>query len=468
MRCDAGAPLRRMAGPRSRHWVAAVAAAAVLAGLAGCGGGSDHDSGDDGNAKRVTNCDVASRKAALADYFNEWYFYTASSPKPAANGPHTLNAYFDALLYTGGSAGFPADRWSYYESVEAFNRFFGDGRTVGFGVAVAGLEVQGHPDQPLYVRYVDPRSPAAFAGVARGDRVLSVNGRPVSELISAGDFSALTASDTGQTLRLELSGTGGTRAVSLQSASYDLVPVPAQQVVTSPGGRRVGYVMVKDMISQAVAPATEAFASFRSAGVTELVVDLRYNGGGYVSVARDIASLVGGTRSAGRTYASLIYNSKRAAENNSSYSFNDPPQALGLQRVYILAGERTCSASEQLANGLRPFVNVVMVGDTTCGKPVGFMPHDDFCGNVYNVVNFETVNASGEGRYFDGLRPTCAVAEDWSMPLGSTTEPLLATALRHADGGSCAAPVASRQRALSAAGGPRIDEGERRSMIADR
>jgi carboxyl-terminal processing protease len=198
------------------------------------------------------------------------------------------------------------------------------------------------------------------------------------------------------------------------------------------------------------------------------VLDLRYNGGGLVSVARDLASLVGGSRSAGCNYTTLLYNATRAGENNTAYSFNDPPQALGLQRVYILAGERTCSASEQLANGLRPFVNVVLVGDTTCGKPVGFLPHDDRCGNVYNVVNFETVNANNEGRYFDGLGPTCAVSEDWSKPLGSIAEPLLATALRHADGGSCTAPATARQRALAAAGGPRIDEGERRSMIADR
>ena len=472
MRCDAGAPLAResacKAVPVARRWkgLAALAMAAQVV-LSGCGGGS---SNDDGNTKRVTNCDPASRKAALAEYFDDWYLWTSTSPKPAANGPHTVAAYFNALLYPGNaSAGVPADRWSYYQTTEDFTRFFGEGRTVGFGVAVAGLEVQGRPDQPLYVRYVDPRSPAAAAGVVRGDRVLSLNGRPVAELIAAADFSPLTATDTGQTLKIELAGAGGARTLTLQSASYDLVPVPTQQVLTSPGGRRVGYVMVKDMVTQAVSPATEAFAAFRSAGVTDVVVDLRYNGGGYVSVGRDIASLVGGTRSAGRTYASLIYNSKRAGENNYSYTFGDPAQALSLQRVYILAGERTCSASEQLANGLRPFVNVVLVGDTTCGKPVGFVPHDDFCGTTYNVVNFESVNANGEGRYFDGLRPTCAVAEDWSKPLGSPVEPLLATALRHADGGSCTAPAAARQRAMAATGGGRrIDEGGRPSMIADR
>jgi carboxyl-terminal processing protease len=466
MRCDVRAPRARKAGPLARRWAGA-AAVLVLMGVAGCGGGGGNDNGN-GNATRVQNCDATSRKAALADYFNEWYFWTTLSPKPAANGSHSLSAYFEALLQPGGGAGIPADRWSYYETTESFNRFFGDGRTLGYGVAVAGLEVQGRPELPLYVRYVDPRSPAAAAGIVRGDRILSLNSRPAAGLIAAADFSALTANASGQTLRVELSGAGGDRSLTLQSTTYDLVPVPTQQVVATPSGRRVGYVMVKDMVSQAVSPATEAFASFRSAGVTELVLDLRYNGGGLVSVARDLASLVGGSRSAGRNYTSLLYNAKRAGENNTSYSFNDPPQALGLQRVYILAGERTCSASEQLANGLRPFVNVVLVGDTTCGKPVGFLPHDDRCGNTYSVVNFESVNANNEGRYFDGLRPTCAVSEDWSKPLGSTAEPLLATALRHADGGACTAPAMSRQRALSAAGGPRIDEGERRSMVADR
>ena len=464
MQGDGGAPLARGAAPRARRWMGAAAALALLW-FSGCGGGIERD--DEGN--RVQNCDPASRKAALADYFSDWYFWITLSPKPAANGSHTLDVYFDELLYTGSSASFPADRWSYFESTESFNRFFGDGRALGYGVMVAALEVEGRPDLPLYVRYVEPRSPAAAAGVARGDRVVSINGRPVAELVAAGDFSVLTPSAAGQALRLELAAaTGGSRVLALQSASYDLVPVPTQQVLTSPAGRRVGYLMVKDMVNQAVSPATEAFAGFRSAGVTELVLDLRYNGGGLVSVARDIASLVGGSRSAGRTYTSLLYNARRAAANNTSYQFNDPPQGLGLQRVYILAGERTCSASEQLANGLRPFVDVVLVGDTTCGKPVGFLPHDDRCGRTYSVVNFESVNANNEGRYFDGLRPTCAVAEDWTKPLGSTAEPLLATALQHADGGACTAPTAPRQRAQAAPGGQRIDEGERRSMVADR
>ncbi|MBI3368796.1 MAG: hypothetical protein HY021_10245 [Burkholderiales bacterium] len=189
-------------------------------------------------------------------------------------------------------------------------------------------------------------------------------------------------------------------------------------VVTSPSGLKVGYFVVKDMIGQALASVSDAMTVFR------------------------------------------------AAINNFSYTFTNPANALSLSRVYILVGERTCSASEQLAVGLKPVVDTVLVGYATCGKPVGFLPHDDSCGNTYGVVNFESVNANGDGRYFNGLTPACGANEDWSKPLGSTSEPLLATALAHADGKGCTAPAATQQRALSSRERPRVSDGERPAMIA--
>ena len=115
--------------------------------------------------------------------------------------------------------------------------------------------------------------------------------------------------------------------------------------------------------------------------------------------------------------------------------------------MYVLQGPRTCAAAEQVVNALRPFVEVVQVGDTTCGRPVGFSPVDDGCGETYSVVNFEVVNASNEGRYFNGLDAQCAVAEDFSKALGAPDEPLLAAARNHADGIACPVAAASaRQR----------------------
>ena len=433
-------------------------ALAVL--LAGCGGGG-------GGPLPPVSCDDGSRKIALRDYFDDWYFWYRLSPRPDPGGPAGLDAYFDALLYGGGDPEFPADRWSYFQSTEETQRFYGEGRTLGYGLFVAGLEVAGRPDQPLYVRYVEPRSPAAVAGIVRGERIVELGGRPVSQIIAADDFSALVPTAPGQTLEVTLAGASGTRQVTLAAAIFDLTPVSGARVVQTAAGRRVGYVGIKDMIGQAVAPLTDAFAQFGAAGVHEIVLDLRYNGGGLVSVGRDVGSLVAGPRAAGRTYTSLLYNDKRAAAHNQRFAFTSPPQALALARVYLLAGARTCSATEQLAMGLAPFVDVVLVGDTSCGKPVGFLPWNDGCGRTYSAVNFESVNDRNQGRWFDGLQPTCAVAEDWQQPLGATTEPLLATALAHADGAACSAPAAGvGKRALAAKPQRRFGlDGERPAMI---
>ncbi len=444
---------RRGARGRVQLWFGGL----LLALLSACGGGSDS-----------LTCDVPSRQAGLRDYFNDWYFWYALSPYPAPGSLPTLDAYFNALLYTGTDPNFPADRWSFHQSTESFNRFFGDGQSLGYGIFVAGLEVAGAPAQPLFVRYVEPLSPAAAAGITRGDRIVSINGRTAADLIAADDFSILSPDAAGQRIAVVLLNGAAQRSVTLDAAIFPLSPVPATRVITTTGGRKMGYVAVKDMISQAASPLAAAFQTFAAQGVTELAIDLRYNGGGLVSTGRDIASYVNATRTAGATYASLLYNVKRAADNNSTFLFSAPANALALTRVYVLQGARTCSASEQVINALRPFVTVVPIGDVTCGKPVGFLPTDDGCGETYNIVNFETVNASNEGRYFDGFAPACTVAEDFTQPMGGDADPLLATARNHADGITCP-QAATPQREQSLAAKVRRwganPEGERGAMI---
>ena len=107
--------------------------------------------------------------------------------------------------------------------------------------------------------------------------------------------------------------------------------------------------------------------------MNELVLDLRYNGGGLVSIGRALASYVNPALTAGQTYASLLYNDKRSAQNRI-FALRHPEQCARADARLCAAGPAHLLGREQVINGLRPFVSVVQIGDTTCGKPVGFLP----------------------------------------------------------------------------------------------
>jgi carboxyl-terminal processing protease len=466
---------------------AALCAMPVL--LTACGGGDDGDRISNGCPSSAASGGTADRQDWLRCYFNQTYLWYQLSPNPPPAGFSTVEAYFNALVYGGGDpipggggAVWPADDDSNFQSTESFNRFFGDGRTLGYGVAVTGLEAQAQGSNRLFVRYVEPLSPAAQSatlagGVQRGDEIVAINNTPVATLIAADDFSGLNPSSAGQSVRLDVRrGAGATVPVVLNAAEFALTPVQLGQRVLSPGGRSIGYVFVKDMVSQVGSPLATTMASFKNQGIDDLVLDLRYNGGGLVSMGSTVASYASGSPHNRKVYAQLLYNDKQSG-NNQTFEFSNPNAWAGFPRVYVLMGERTCSASEQVINGLLGVgVTVVTIGDVTCGKPVGFLPDDDGFGTTYSIVNFEGVNARNEGRYFDGLEPTCAVAEDFSQPIGDTGEgdligdPLLVAAAFHVDNSAC--PVAlTRESPASRAGAARkryngADGGERSGMSA--
>ena len=174
-RAPGGHDAVEMAGPAGRtwrrslaRWAGRLAAAGAVVALAACGGTADD----------FEDCSQVGQKEWVGRYMNDWYFWYQLSPRPNPASFNDVLDYYDALLYTGGTAPFlAADRYSRSESTESFNRFYGDGATMGYGVAVNGFEVQ--PGQPLYVRYVEPASDAAVQGVQRGDEVLSADDGPV-------------------------------------------------------------------------------------------------------------------------------------------------------------------------------------------------------------------------------------------------------------------------------------------------
>jgi hypothetical protein len=338
----------------------------------------------------------------------------------------------------------PADRWSYISDSTSYNQFFQEGKTLGYGIFVNGLELQ----LPLKVRFVEAQSPAAQQGLARGDVILTVNGRPSAELIAANDFTVLSPLKEGETLTLQIGNGIESRSVTLNAATYTLTPVPVSRVLTLANGTRAGYLFLKDFITQAEAPLAAAFKDFRAAGATELILDLRYNGGGRISTANVLASLVAGIAQDGKVFTRLSYNAKQSSQNTS---YRLASTSTGFSRVVLLTGERTCSASELIVNGLKPYLQVVTVGNTSCGKPFGFNPATS-CNNTFSAVNFEAFNARDEGRYYDGIAATCRVTDDFSKPLGDLTETLTAAAANYLQSGTCpiATAVATRSaKALS-------------------
>jgi carboxyl-terminal processing protease len=434
---------------------ATVAVAAVLL-VGGCGGA------DDGAPTGSSSCDLASQQAWLRSYMLDWYYWSGSSPSPEPAGYASVADYYDALKYAGSGV-VPADKWSYFQDSTSYAQFFGEGRTLGYGIFVNGLELQ----LPLRVRMTEPLSPAGLAGLQRGDTIVSINGRPAAELIAANDFAVLNPAKEGDQIRVVIDSGSGPRDVVLTAATYTLTPVPVTQVLTLPGDVKAGYLVLKDFITQAETPLLEAFASFRQAGATELIVDLRYNGGGRISTANFLASQIAGAAHGGELFTELRYN---AAHQGSTSRFNFSTTPGAFSRVVVITGARTCSASELIVNGLRPYVDVVTLGSTSCGKPFGFNPVES-CATTFSAVNFQAYNAANQGDYYTGIAATCAASDDFTGAFGDPAEKLTAAAATYLATGAC--PTASAaQREQAATLGRRVraqgvEPGERRGMFAD-
>jgi hypothetical protein len=210
----------------------------------------------------------------------------------------------------------------------------------------------------------------------------------------------------------------------------------------------------------------DAFNLFKSQGVNDLVLDMRYNGGGLLYIASELAYMIGGPGTAGKTFEDLVYNNKIAPDPpipflSTAYGFAAPNPApagtalpyLGLKRVTVLTTPGTCSASEAVINGLRGVdIEVNIIGGQTCGKPYGFTPVDN-CGTTYFSIEFKGVNAKGFGDFADGFAPTCTVADDLGHALGDTSEGMLSAALSYRATNACPASGTARA-SVSASAAP--------------
>jgi C-terminal processing protease CtpA/Prc len=412
----------------------------------------------------------------LRSWTNELYLWYREVPDLNPAQYSTTEAYFD-LLKTSAvtSTGNPKDKFHFTLPTTEWESESQAGSDVGYGVQWVLLASR--PPRDVVVAYITPGYSAAAAGIGRGAQVLAIDG---VDMINADDqtsvdtlnagLSPSTAGET-HTFTIQDPGSSTSRTVTLQAQQVTEKPVAAMEVI---GGvsDQVGYILFNDHIATAEQELIDAVNSLRTSQVTDLILDIRYNGGGYLDIASELAYMIAGPApTTGQTFELQTFNDKYPSTNpltgaaitpvpfhDTSQGFSTTTPAgtalptLNLSRVFVITGAGTCSASEAIINSLRGVgVSVIQIGSTTCGKPYGFYPQDN-CGTTYFSIEFQGDNAAGFGDYPDGFTPVnsttaasvslpgCSVADDFSHQLGDPAEGRLAATLQYRSFGLCPTP----------------------------
>lgn len=379
----------------------------------------------------------------LSDSANNVPFYLWNDQVPAINPFSPVYENADSLLMgSNGIASYPVvngkkvDRYSFLDRTGEVTGEIQEGQAGDFGFDFNWVLNQDNSTS-IYILYAYPGSPAALAGMERGYEITAIGG--VSDLSYDGpgygngsDYNvnavlkAFSAASTQFTFKKP---DGTTITKTLDRATYHLNPILFDSVYER-SGKKIGYFVYNSFVSVVddsgnyTTPAkTEldtVFHKFQNAGINDLVVDLRYNGGGSVASAEYIDNWLAPASANNQLMYKYMYNSELTAYAQvypdylpGSYNFSKQG-ALALDHVIFIVGGGTASASELTMNNLKPYIDVKMIGDTTYGKPVGFFGFpiavSDSQGNqkllaVMYAINFHTVNSQNEGDYYDGFAP---------------------------------------------------------------
>ena len=462
-----------------------------LLSLSGCGGGGGSSSSNPAPVYQPTSNDLAqicakenplavdaltaTRQGLLADerkwvkaYMSERYLWYKDIPtvnaddvrySVMANGSLDVwtslqNYFLDSKTPLKTALGTLVDKFSFMIDTVSWNSFV-ESNLRGYGFMLkrstsAGFKV-------ITVAYVYPNTPAMSAGLMRGDQIIGIDGASINDssaqaiaTFNEGLSPTQPAPHTFQILR-----DGATFNVSMQATNITLQQV--EYKVLNVGAKKLGYLLFNSHVPGAETYLIQAMTQFKQQGISELVVDLRYNGGGYLAIANALAySVAGSAKAQGKVFELTRFSDKRSSENyamnfSSTGLNNQPYPSLGIAKIYALVTGGTCSASESFINGLRGIdVEVELIGSTTCGKPYGFYPQDN-CGITYAAMEMEGVNAKGEGRFSDGMMPQCTAMDDLSRPLGDASEGMLSIAIKRIQGQTCnqAAGLAISSQGLS-------------------
>jgi hypothetical protein len=411
---------------------------------------------------------IEDEKLWLRSWTYELYLWYREVPDYNPAPYPTPLAFFDKLRTPAKRGDKDKDSFHFTYGTADWQKLSQSGVQSGYGVQWAILARL--PPRKVVAAYNQPGSPAAKAGVGRGAEVLDVDGEKVSDSnnpnkLNAGLFPSV-AGETHSFLIADAANPAG-RSVTLVSADVESAAVQGVRTLNAAGGP-VGYMLFNAHHATAEAVLINAVNELKTSGVSDLVLDLRYNGGGFLDIASELAFMIAGpTVTGGKVFEKNQFNDKypqtdpvtgRTLETSfhaNAVGFSAPAGQplphLDLPRVFVLTGGQTCSASESIINSLRGIdVEVIQIGTTTCGKPYGFYAWDN-CGTTYFSIQFQGVNAKGFGEYADGFVPGgsgtaglvgCNVTDDFAHELGDPAEARLAAALFYRANQTC--PPASQ------------------------
>lgn len=397
---------------------------------------------------------------------------------------YSVLEYFDQLRtnYRTDSGSFK-DNFHFTQATQEYNRLAQNGVDSGYGFNWEFVRTTA--PRKLILRYTEPNSPANIADIQRGLELKTIDGVDFVNTSSSTDIDfineALFPENVGRSHTFSFADAQGdnVQQFTLISSSIDVVPVQNVSIINTASGK-MGYMQFNTFIRNGQSGLIDAFQQFSDANVQELAVDLRYNGGGLLAMASQLAYMVAGANQTNdRTFETTQFSAKYLTTNPITgdalrpmpfydreidwvagvFTKNTLP-SVNLSRVYVITTDSTCSASEAFINGLQGIgVEVIQIGGTTCGKPYGFYPTDN-CGTTYFTIQFQGVNEIGFGDYADGFRPTpiplyvadikgCPADDDFDHPLGSQQETLLNTAIFYEEKASCPVVVAAKNQIKS-------------------
>lgn len=391
--------------------------------LSACGGSG-------GSSNITGNCSIAGQNQAVYETMQEWYLWYEKLPVLNPAGFASPQALLDALV---SQVADPEDRFSYLTTQAEEDALFGESQFIGFGFR------QQTGTDSVTVLDVFEDGPADLAGLDRGSSILAIDGVPIADILASAEglSGALGPAEIGYEIEMTFRNRAGAELTStLVKDTVTIPPVTATQVFDL-DGVTTGYLVFRNFVDPGIPALNAAFTEFSNAGVTQLIVDLRYNGGGLLRVMEHFANLLASRDNPGLPFYSLWHNDKNSGRNETFLFATSPsPVALSLDKLVIITTPATASASEMLVNGLPPYIETVTVGSETFGKPVGQYGFR-FCELVLRPVSFEVVNALGEGDYFDGIAPDCAAADNPAVAFGSAGEDSFDTAVHWLSTGSC-------------------------------